>query len=106
ATGPLRIGCLARLSPEKGLDTLIEALDLLRGVELILVGDGPERRSLEQLARELGVADRVTFSGWRDDARSALSQLDVVVLPSRSEGLPLVIIEAMLAELPVVATNV
>jgi glycosyltransferase involved in cell wall biosynthesis len=101
-----RAGCLARLSREKCLDDAIRAVALLDDVELMLVGDGPERRPLEQLAGTLGVEGRVTFTGWRDDARSLLAELDAVLLPSRSEALPLVLVEAMLAELPVVATDV
>ena len=104
--GPLRIGTLARLSPEKGLDDLIRALEWLPDVTLTLVGDGSERSRLERLTDELGLRERVTFAGWRADARAALAELDVLVLPSRSEALPLVLVEAMLAELPVVATDV
>jgi glycosyltransferase involved in cell wall biosynthesis len=106
AGGAFRVGCLSRLSPEKCLDDLIRAMQWLPGTELILVGDGPERSTLEQLARALRLDGSVTFTGWRDDARATLAKMDVVALPSRSESLPLVIVEAMLAELPVVATDV
>ena len=106
AGGAFRVGCLSRLSPEKCLDDLIRAMQWLPGTELMLVGDGPERPALEQLARTLRLDGSVTFTGWREDARDLLAELDVVALPSRSESLPLVIVEAMLAELPVVATDV
>jgi glycosyltransferase involved in cell wall biosynthesis len=101
-----RAGYVGRLSPEKGVSDLIRALPLLPDTELVVVGDGPERSSLAELANELGVDDRITFTGWRDDARAAFADFDVLVLPSSSEGLPLVLVEAMLAELPVVATDV
>ena len=104
--GDLVVGCLGRFVPEKGLDVLLRALPRLDGVTAVLVGDGPERASLETLAEELGVADRVLFPGWLDRPASQLGALDVLVSPSHSEALPLAVIEGMLAGLPVVATNV
>jgi glycosyltransferase involved in cell wall biosynthesis len=101
-----RIGTTARLDRQKGLDVLLRALPLLPDVELEIVGDGPERERLMALARETGVAERVDFAGWSDSARDRLGHWDVFVLPSRFEGLPLAILDAMLAELPVVATDV
>lgn len=101
-----RIGTIARLDPLKNLDDLLRALALLSEVELEIVGDGPDRARLEGLAHELAVADRVRFAGWSDQTRPWLARWDAFVLPSRSEGLPLVILDAMLAELPVVATPV
>jgi glycosyltransferase involved in cell wall biosynthesis len=101
-----RIGTTARLDVQKGLDVLLQALPELPGVELEIVGDGPESRALTQLAGSVGVADRVHFAGWDDNAREWLSRWDAFVLPSRYEGLPLSILDAMLAELPVVATDV
>jgi glycosyltransferase involved in cell wall biosynthesis len=103
---PFVIGTVARLDREKGIDVLLTALGALPGVELVIVGDGQERPALEQLAATLGVADRVQFTGWRVDPRHELERFDLFVLPSRLEALPLSIVEAMLAELPVVATPV
>ena len=103
---PPIIGSLGRLSPEKGYDVLVRALASLDGVRLVLVGDGPERADLLALAQDLGVADRLEITGWKVNARDYLGGFDVFVLPSRFEGLPLSVIEAMLAGLPVVATNV
>jgi len=100
------LGTVGRLDRQKGYDILLHALTHVPDAVLILVGDGPERGPLEHLASELGIADRVLFEGWRDDARRYLTIFDVFVLPSRFEGFPLVIIEAMLARLPVVATHV
>lgn len=100
------IGALGRLSEEKGLDVLVRALPLLPGVTAVLVGDGPERKPLEQLANDLGVGGRVVITGWLDDARRHLPSLDLLVLPSRFEGFPLALPEAMLAGLPVVAADV
>jgi glycosyltransferase involved in cell wall biosynthesis len=72
---------------------------------LLLIGDGPEREALERLCGELGVAPRVLFSGFRPDARRLLSLMDLFVLPSRSEGLPVSLLEAMSAGVPVCVTD-
>jgi glycosyltransferase involved in cell wall biosynthesis len=106
ASEGLVVGCLGRFSPEKGLDVLLRALVSLDGVTAVFVGDGPERARLEQLARELGVADRVALPGWQDEPASYVRSFDVLVSPSHSEALPLALLEGMLAGLPVVATNV
>jgi glycosyltransferase involved in cell wall biosynthesis len=100
------VGSLGRLSHEKGFDVLVQAVAKLDQAELVLVGDGPERPVLEALARQLGVSDRVRITGWQEDGRTQLPTFDVFVLPSRFEGFPLAIPEAMLEGLPVVATSV
>jgi glycosyltransferase involved in cell wall biosynthesis len=100
------IGAIGRLEHQKGFDILIRALADLDGVQLVLVGDGSERRSLEKLARILGVADRIAWQGWTDEARSHLASFDVFALPSRFEGFPLALLEALLARLAVVAADV
>lgn len=105
ATGPL-IGSLGRLTEQKGYEALVQALPALPDATLVLVGDGPERAALEALAGELGVGDRMIVTGWTSEARRWLPALDVFALPSRWEGLPLVILEAMHAGLPVVACDV
>jgi glycosyltransferase involved in cell wall biosynthesis len=105
APGPV-IGSLGRLDPQKGYDVLVRALPDLPGVTAVLVGDGAERARLEQLAAKLGVSDRLHITGWLDDARARLGSFDVFVLPSLYEGLPLSVLEAMLAGLPVVASDV
>jgi glycosyltransferase involved in cell wall biosynthesis len=104
-TGPV-IGCIARLDAIKGIDVLLRALPSLPGVTAVIVGSGEEQRSLLALAAELGVAERVIFIGWSDRPRDHLGTFDLFVLPSRFEALPMSIIEAMLAGLPVVATDV
>jgi glycosyltransferase involved in cell wall biosynthesis len=104
-TGPT-VGTIGRLDRQKGIDVLLHSLAEIPGAGLVVVGDGPERASLERLARELGISDRVCFQGWQKDARRHLTTFDVFALASRFEGFPLVIVEAMLAGLPVVATSV
>ena len=103
--GPL-VGSAGRLAPQKGFDDLLRALASVEDATLVLAGAGPEGESLERLAGELGVAERVIWLGWRDDVRGLLATLDVFVLPSRFEGFPLVLLEAMLAGTPVVAADV
>jgi glycosyltransferase involved in cell wall biosynthesis len=75
-------------------------------VHLVLIGDGPERAALEQLVADLELGRRVTMPGWSDEASGRLRSFDVLALPSRSEGLPLVLLEAMHAGVPIVATTV
>jgi glycosyltransferase involved in cell wall biosynthesis len=99
------VGSLGRLSHEKGFDVLIRALPHV-DASLVLVGDGPRRAELEALAEELGVRERLEITGWTNEARSYLSTFDVFCLPSRFEGFPLTIPEALLERLPVVASDV
>jgi glycosyltransferase involved in cell wall biosynthesis len=99
------IGFVGRLAEEKGVDLLLHALRDLPGTAAVLVGDGPDRGALERLAAELGLADRVVFTGWSDEVRRLLPTFDVLAQPSRREGFGISIVEAMLAEVPVVATD-
>ena len=73
---------------------------------LLLVGDGPERANLERQAQELGVADRVIFAGYQADPQPYLGAMDCFMLPSRSEGVSVALLEAMGAGVPVVVTDV
>jgi glycosyltransferase involved in cell wall biosynthesis len=106
----LVIGSVGRLEPVKNQQLLIRTLALLRrrigDARLAIVGDGPDRPALEQLARALGVAGAVHFLGERRDIERVLPALDALALPSLAEGLPLVLLEAMAARAPVVATAV
>lgn len=104
--------CVGRLSPEKGQAGLVRAFAELSarhdGVQLRLVGDGPERRDLEQLVSELNMVDRVTFAGrlTETDTLAEIARSDLLVLPSFMEGLPIVLMEAMALGVPVVASRV
>lgn len=104
-SGPV-VGAIGRLHHQKGLDVLLRAVAGLPGVQLVLVGDGPERENLERLGRQLGLSDRLTVTGWTGNPRGWLPGFDVMALPSRFEGLPLVLLEAMHAGIPVVSTPV
>lgn len=103
--GPV-IGSLGRLTDQKGYDLLVRALPELPSARLVLVGDGSQRPALEGIAAELGVADRLQITGWVEDAPKRLAEFDIFALPSRWEGMPLSILEAMRAGLPVVACDV
>lgn len=100
------LGTLARLDRIKGIDVLLRALVELPTVRLRVVGEGPDRNELVALAATLGLTGRVEFLPWTDDPHAAFAAIDVFVLPSRNEGFPLSIVEAMLAGRAVVATDV
>ncbi len=104
------IVAVGNLYPVKGHRYLIEALGLLRErhprAHVAIVGRGDLQETLEAQARTLGVADRVHLLGFRPDVGSVLAAADLFAMPSLSEGLPLALLEAMRAGLPIVATDV
>jgi glycosyltransferase involved in cell wall biosynthesis len=102
------IGWVGRLGPEKGCDLFIKALATIRDTEwtAVIVGAGPERSSLERLARGRGLADRLLWTGSIASAAELFPAFDVFALSSRTEGTPMVVLEAMAAGVPVVATAV
>jgi colanic acid/amylovoran biosynthesis glycosyltransferase len=110
--GPLRVLNVSRLTAPKGNAVLLEAIADLRdrGVEAeaTIVGDGVRRATLERLAGDLGIADRVRFLGAvaPDRIPQELARADVFCLPSFAEGVPVVLMEAMAMEVPVVASAV
>ncbi|QYJ16884.1 D-inositol-3-phosphate glycosyltransferase [Rubrobacter xylanophilus DSM 9941] len=103
-------GVVARLQPEKGVGTFLRAAariaPLAPDVRFLVVGDGPLREELVGLAGRLGLGGRVSFLGYRPDAREIIRRLDVLVVPSFTEGAPLVVLEAMASGVPVVASAV
>jgi glycosyltransferase involved in cell wall biosynthesis len=100
------VGCIARLEHGKGQSALIRAAARVPGITVVLVGDGDDRTALAAEAERAGVSARVHFTGWVEEPRLLLGSFDVCALPSRREGFPLAVLEAMMAELPVVATRV
>lgn len=110
AAGRRALLFVGRLNRQKGLDWLIRDVlpDLLAALpehDLVLVGDGPERQELIGLADSGGIASRVHFVGWRPDVPAIMAAADVLLLPSRYEGMPNVVLEAMAMGLPIVATR-
>jgi glycosyltransferase involved in cell wall biosynthesis len=98
-----RLLAMGRLHRNKGFDIALRALALLPGAHLSVAGEGPERDALEALARDLGVADRVDFLGWRSDIGALLAANDIFVCSSRHEPLGNIVLEAWSAGRPVVA---
>jgi glycosyltransferase involved in cell wall biosynthesis len=100
---------VAVLRPGKGIEDLLPALASVRervpGIRLAVAGEGPERPRLEALARELGVAGRVTWLGFRRDIPELLAAADLFALASEVEAFPTVLLEAMAANRPLVATR-
>jgi glycosyltransferase involved in cell wall biosynthesis len=104
--GELVVGSVGRLDAMKAHEVLLRAIAQVDGVRVVILGEGSERSTLEQLTTELNLRDRVLLPGWVDQPRAHLPEFDAIALPSRSEGFPLAMVEAMLAARPVVATRV
>lgn len=110
--GPVTVGAVARLSPEKGLDVLLRATARLRvqgvDVRVLLVGDGPSRAELVRLAAELKLEDRIEFAGEvaHDDVKAMLERMDIFAIPSTWEGFGVAALEASAMELPVVGSRI
>ena len=107
--GPL-VGVATRLQPEKGVAYFLEAaahvIQVSPHIDFLVIGDGPLRHELQAYAKQLGIHKHVHFLGFRLDARALIGLLDILVIPSLSEGTPLVTLEAMAAGVPVVASAV
>lgn len=107
-----RLVFVGRLAAAKGIDVLLDAVRLVRGtgrqVELRIVGDGPDRARLESVRDEMGLAGCVRFEGAQPNERVAamLSESDAFVMASFAEGVPVVLMEAMAAGVPVIATRI
>ena len=104
------VGVVARLQPEKGVANFLRAAARVAPqfpeAHFIVAGDGPLRQELAALAEDLGLRERVHFLGFRSDASALIKSLNVLVVPSVTEGSPLVTLEAMAAGVPVVASAV
>jgi len=106
--GNFILGYIGQLIPRKGLDILIKALVEVDDIpwRLYLIGDGPQRQELENLAQQKGVLGRIHFMGFRQDRLNYLRGFDAFVLPSRLEGIPRCLMEAMGAGVPIIASNI
>lgn len=104
----LLIGAAGIITQRKGFDLLLRAFAKtgLERTAVVLIGDGPYRSTLEQIAAELGITSRVHFLGARENAATAIGGLDVFVLSSHNEGMANVMLEAMSAAVPVVASDI
>lgn len=107
----IHVVCVARLAKIKRIDLLLRAIGLLTAsdrprLRVVLIGDGGERSALESLARTLSLSDCVQFVGWNDDVEHWLRRARLFALSSKSEGLPISMLEALACGVPVVAPNV
>ena len=108
ASGKFVLGYVGRLDAGKDLETLLRAMagNHHPHWHVVLVGAGDHGDQLRTLVKELGIGDRVTFTGYREDRMAFLKGFDVFVLPSRSEGIPRCLMEAMAAGVPIVASDI
>ena len=98
-----------RVVANKGLKTVLHAVQKVSGISLLVIGDGPEKTRMESLSRSLGIADRVTFHGWlssQEELAREMQTARVFVMHSTSEGGPRVALEAMALAMPVICTKV
>jgi glycosyltransferase involved in cell wall biosynthesis len=104
--GAVRVVFVGRFVAQKDHATLLRALGALPEAHLLLVGDGPLRPQLEHLAQSLGISQRVSFLGWRNDVAALLKASDIYVHSTHSDGFGIAACEAMAAGLPVLASDV
>lgn len=94
------------LRPAKGIEVLLDAVRLVPDTHFLIVGDGPKREEWSAMAEQTGIADRVRWAGFRRDVDALLAGCDLFVHPSLDDAFPTVLLEALAAGLPIVASNV
>ena len=109
--GKISVGTIAELHNNKGLKYGIEAISMLpweiqQKISYIIIGEGEERKDLEQLIRQRRLEDKVFLPGFMDDAKKYLGAFDIFMFPSLKEGLPYALLEAGFASLPIITTKV
>lgn len=106
---PLVFGALGRLHPVKGFDVLLNSLAILknsgRSFKCLIAGSGEEEQKLKQQAHDLNLDSQVEFSGWVNDKSDFFNKIDVFVLSSRSDNMPLAVLEALAYSKPIVSTK-
>jgi glycosyltransferase involved in cell wall biosynthesis len=104
------VGMVARLDLQKGFEYLLRAVrelcNIFYGLTVVIIGEGPDRKAIEDMVKEYGLQSNVVLAGQQSDMPGVYAAMDVFVLPSLNEGLPMTILEAMAASRPVVATRV
>ena len=100
------IGTSAYLTYRKGLHQIIEVLPLFKNLSFVIIGDGPEKKNLENLAKQMNVLDRCIFLGYKSNAVFYLNYFDYFTIPSYSEGFPLALIEASAYRKATLASNI
>ena len=108
--GTMLVGTIGRLSPEKGLGDFLRAAQQVlmhrAHVKFVIAGDGPEKKPLQEMAEGLGLEKHVIFCGHRQDVSQVYNALDIFVLSSLAEGLPIALLEAAFHAKPIIATSV
>ncbi len=108
--GTFIVGTVSRLIPQKGQQYFLEAAHQIsknnKNIKFFIIGDGALRKSLEILSERIGIVDKVIFTGFQQDIAGFLSILDIFVLPTLREGLPVALIEAMAMGKPIITTNI
>jgi glycosyltransferase involved in cell wall biosynthesis len=99
---------ICRLHYPKDVKTLIKSINLLKDEDLVLfiVGDGPDRKELEELVNNLNLQEKIKFLGFKKEVKEILKDADIFILSTRWEGLPIVILEAWASKVPIIASNV
>jgi glycosyltransferase involved in cell wall biosynthesis len=105
-TGKILLGTVCAMDKRKGLEQVISLLKMNNNYAFLIVGDGTEKTALEALAKKYAVADRFKVIGFRVDGYRYMSYFDIFVLPSRSEGMPMALLEAMSLKVPVVCSEI
>jgi len=100
------VACVGRLVPLKNQALALDAIERVPEAALVVVGEGPSLADLRGRSERAGLGDRVVFAGLRPDARAVIGAADAVLMPSRSEGLPLAALETLASGTPLVATDV
>jgi glycosyltransferase involved in cell wall biosynthesis len=100
------IGSSALVTRRKGLNQIIKSLAVMKDHAFVLIGSGPELQALEDMALELGVSERFVSLGFRANARDYLPHFDIYAMPSLSEGMPLAMLEAVCAGVPIICTDI
>jgi len=96
---------VGRLIPQKGVDVLINAFEKVENATLMIAGQGPEKDNLEKIIKNKNIGNKIVFLGVCDSIPSLLASVDCFVFPSRHEGFPLVLLEAMASQLPIIITD-
>lgn len=106
--GKTIVGTVARLSYQKGIDVFIKAVGKVnnKNIAYFIIGDGEQREEMQELVRKLKLDEKIFFLGFMDNIKAIIKEIDVLVLSSRWEGLPLTLLEAFSVHKPVIASNI